>query len=290
MSGVLIIRNAEVAGRFADVTVEDGRIASVSAASAGGAPHRADVIDARGGALLPGLCDHHLHLLALAAARRSVLAGPPAARTAAELGAALAAGARQLAAGEWLRAVGYHESVAGPLGRAELDRLVPDRPVRLQHRSGAMWILNTPALDRLGAGGFDHAGVERDGGGAPTGRLFGLDDWLRDRLAGRPPPLRPVGEELARYGVTGVTDATPTERGEDASLLADAVRRGDLPQRVRLTGGLALDPESGSSLVRGPVKLVVADHQLPGVDDLARQVAAAHRLDRHVAVHCVTRT
>ena len=36
------------------------------------------VLDAAGGALLPGLHDHHLHLMAMAAALESVPCGPPA--------------------------------------------------------------------------------------------------------------------------------------------------------------------------------------------------------------------
>jgi predicted amidohydrolase YtcJ len=46
----------------------------------------------------------------------------------------------------WIRGVGYAETVAGDLDAAALDRLRPDRPVRVQHRSGALWILNTAAL------------------------------------------------------------------------------------------------------------------------------------------------
>src|SRR3546814_4228977 len=42
-------------------------------------------IDARGGALLPGLHDHHIHLFALAAALESIACGPPAIANAAAL-------------------------------------------------------------------------------------------------------------------------------------------------------------------------------------------------------------
>ena len=284
---MIVVRDAEVAGRRADVLIDGAQIATIAERVA--VPAGADVIEARGGALLPGLHDHHLHLLAMAAARRSVFAGPPEVRTSAELADALRRAARELEPGAWLRAVGYHQSVAGDLGRAELDRVVADRPVRVQHRSGAAWVLNSMAVDRLGIAALDRPGIERDGAGHPTGRLYGIDDWLRGRVAGRPPALAPVGEELARYGVTGVTDATPTERAEDAELLAAAVRAGDLPQRVWLTGGLSLPADAGALLPRGPVKLVVGDHDLPGLDDLATSIAAAHHLDRPVAVHAVTR-
>ena len=49
------------------------------------------VIDANGGALIPGLHDHHIHLFSLAAALNSVRCGPPDVRTRDELAAVLRA-------------------------------------------------------------------------------------------------------------------------------------------------------------------------------------------------------
>ena len=46
---------------------------------------------------------------------------------------------------------------------------------------------------------------------------------------------------------------------------------------------------SSGSTERGPVKLVVADHALADVDGLAAAIAGAHRRNRLVALHCVTR-
>jgi hypothetical protein len=53
----------------------------------------------------------------------------------------------------WIRAIGYHDSVAGPLDRAALDALVPTVPLRVQHRSGVLWILNSAGLARVGLAG-----------------------------------------------------------------------------------------------------------------------------------------
>ena len=50
----------------------------------------------------------------------------------------------------WLRVIGYHESVHGLLDRHRLDALAPVRCVRAQHRTGAMWVLNTRGLQQLG--------------------------------------------------------------------------------------------------------------------------------------------
>src|SRR5918998_660746 len=109
------------------------------------------------------------------------------------------------------------DEVDGPIDRWHLDALVPDRPVRVQHRAGGAWVLNTRGLDLIGVDDTtDRAGVERDGDGQPTGRLLGLDRWLRERLPPHPvPDLAAVGRRLTAYGVTGVTDATPAGVGDD---------------------------------------------------------------------------
>ncbi len=103
-------------------------------------------IDARGGALIPGLTDHHLHLHAMAADADSVRCGPPAVRNRTELATSLG---RASARGGWIRGVGYIETVAGELDCASLDALYSASPVRIQHRSGAMWMLNSVAVQQV---------------------------------------------------------------------------------------------------------------------------------------------
>jgi predicted amidohydrolase YtcJ len=164
--------------------------------------------------------------------------------------------------------------------------------VRVQHRSGAAWVLNSRGLALVGLDGpSGPAGAERDSDGTPTGRLFGLDAWLRARLPREAPPdLAGVGRRLAGYGVTGVTDATPVADLGDLAPLADAAASRALPQRVIVTGGPALArAEMPPPLARGPVKLVAADHALPSLDDLVRWMGEAHDAGRPVAIHCVTR-
>ena len=215
----------------------------------------------------------------MAAARRSVRVGPPQVLDRQGLVAALRVADEVLPRDAWLRAVGYHESVAGDLDRVRLDEIVARRPVRVQHRSGALWLLNTAALRAIGD----------DGEG--DGRLFGADGWLRDRLpADEAPDLAAIGTQLSGYGVTGVTDATPVDRMEDLQVLASACARGDLPQDVQVTGGPALAGcEMPAGLRRGPVKVLLADHQLPALDQVVDWVRDAHGYGRPVAVHCVTR-
>ena len=173
----MLIVNADLDGCRVDVRFNQ-RIEEVAA----GLKPRPDeqVVDAQGGALLPGLHDHHMHFLATAAWANSV-----------DCGGLLISDARSLRqllqqqSGEgWLRGVNYHESVAGDLLRWQIDELIDQRPVRIQHRSGKVWMLNSAAVERINLQAFaNQQGVEVDAQGVVTGRLFRLDDWLREQLA-----------------------------------------------------------------------------------------------------------
>lgn len=304
----MLIRRAEIDGRVCDVRIGNGRIQAIGCDLGGDGP----VLDAHGGALIPGLHDHHLHLFALAAAMRSVACGPPDVRDASALAKRLralpsAASTDADADAGWIRGTGYHESVAGELSRDVLDRFVARRPLRIQHRSGAAWFLNSAALEAIGlapdahpTAGSDAAraapgalpeGVERDADGRPTGRLFGCDAWLRSRLpASAPPELAAAGQRLARLGVTGVTDATPGNGARELERFRAARASGALPQALHVMGGEALPDGGDPELRRGPLKILLRETALPHPSELARRIARSHRADRAVAIHCVTRS
>ena len=277
-----VLVGAQVENRSTDVVIESGIVAAIES---GSRPRASDtVIDARGGALLPGLHDHHLHLLAEAAAARSVACGPPQVRNEAQLRAAL----RGAPGDGWVRGVGYHESVAGALDRARLDAWVPNRPVRIQHRTGALWMLSSRALAALGSlAGVP--GVERDANGAPTGRLFRADRLLRERIPPESQDLAELGARLASLGVTGVSDATAHNGSEELALLTEAADRGDLPQCIWMLGSESLPSSAGARTSRGPLKVLLDDSELPELGALAARLKAAHAAGRACAIHCVTR-
>ena len=107
------------------------------------------VIDGAGSIVQPGLHDHHLHLLAMAAEFSSVQCSED-----------VMALARAPSGAGWLRGVGCLAS----LDRWALDAIVADRPVRVQHASGALWMLNSAAV-RSVAHALTGEGVERDADG-----------------------------------------------------------------------------------------------------------------------------
>jgi predicted amidohydrolase YtcJ len=285
----MLIANVQVIGRsgLVDVRCAQGVIAQVGSSLARVTGEQ--VIDGAGAALLPGLHDHHIHLFALAALHNSVQCGPPAVSSRAQLAAAL----REDRGSGWLRGVGYHESVAGSLGRRELDELVAHRPLKIQHRSGKLWMVNSLAAQLLALDGHaQQTGVELDEAGKPNGRLYRLDGWMRAQLAQSAPASMPslarLSRLLASYGVTGLTDTTPDNDAVTLREFERAASSGELLQRLRVMGGDALPASAGEQVQSAERKVMLDDNRLPGWDELCTVIRGAHGKGRAVAVHCVT--
>lgn len=272
----MILHDVEVDGvPGLDVRLAGGHIVEVGPRLTGRPRAPEPTIHGQGGALLPGLHDHHLHLRALARARSSIACGPPAVRRPADLDRVLRDAANRVPPGTWLRGVGHDDRSGGPLGRERLDGLVPLHPARVQHRSGHLWILNSRALALAGPAVST---------AAPDGRLYGADHLLHDldpsSAADEQAAVAAVSADLARVGITGLTDATVTNHAGTEDLVAAWQRSGALRQRVHLLGGDG---------VAGARKVVLAEHDLPPLDDLVASIVAAHGAGRAVAVHAASR-
>ena len=190
--------------------------------------------------VIPGLHDHHVHLHSAAAALASVRVGPREVNGRNDLRDVLAAA--HVGEDGWIRAVGYHEAVAGPLDRAALDEVSPDVPVRVQHRSGVLWTLNSAGLARVGLP--DH----------PDGRLRSADpSWSGalaaagnraspSSVAGSPPTASPESPTPHRISGSTTSSSSP-RRTADGELLqrvhclapgqAHPARRRPRPRRAR---------------------------------------------------------
>jgi len=255
---MLIKRATLLDGRVVDVRVGE-LIEEVAAISPGLAARPGEgVVYAGGGTVLPGLHDHHVHVRSAAAALYSFSVGPPGVSTEAEL-SQLLSNATPGPDG-WIRAVGYHESVAGELDRAALDAVVPRIPVRVQHRSGALWILNSEALGRVGLA--EH----------PDGRLRSAAGGWSEAVRRRESDLAELSHRITATGVTGITDATPDLETADVESLVEANRLGEFRPRLRFLS---------------PGKVILQEDRLD-LDDLTAWIAAHHGAGRPVAVHCVT--
>jgi predicted amidohydrolase YtcJ len=267
VSGDLLIKNAEVEGRAGlDLRIRAGRIVEIGVRLSGAEP----VHDAAGGAVLPGLVDHHIHLMATAARYATVDLSE-----ADDLEALVAALRNQSGVG-WLRGAGC--PIADALDRDILDRVEPRRPLRIQDRTGALWVLNSAALTLVE--GPDHPG-ERDATGRLTGRFWRADGWLGERIGRAVPPLDRLARELAGYGLTALTDATVGNDAQTAVLLAEAV-----PQKLTIMSGGPLSHTPRYAV--GPVKIVPDERDPPSLEDFTALIAGARVQKRAVAVHCVS--
>ncbi|HEY7066055.1 MAG TPA: amidohydrolase family protein [Chloroflexota bacterium] len=285
------------------------------------------VVDAAGGVAVPAFHDAHLHLLSYA--RVATRLDCRDVRDLATLRARLGAHARALPPGAWVRAWGYDEARLREErhpDRHDLDAVVPDRPVRLQHRSLHLDVLNTAALRALGL--LDNApsvtgpaarspnelrsdiqltddsaaAIERDPtNGTPTGRLYHAGALLRACVP-RPAEgelaaaVRAASDRLLAWGVTSVQDASHTNGPAEWALFARLAARGALGLRVSFVTRDALtlalsqgkrEQDGVPRLLLGPVKIMLDEATSdPAVVRVA--VAAAHAAGRAVAIHAVS--
>ena len=257
----MLIRHVDLKGGLVDVRISEGIVREIGL----NLEHYDEVIfEGDGGALLPGLHDHHIHLNASAAAMASVKCGPPDVLDSDSLVRAL-----NEAKGDFIRGVGYHHSVAGEIDRVWLDTHGPDKPIRIQHRSGRLWILNSLAMQVY------------DLNQPHDGRLLDSDFKLKARSEF--PDLKPLINRLLSYGITGVTEVTPSNgQSEFRNYLNKAN-----PLKLCVMGNAELSGLVDKQI--GPLKLHYHDHNLPALDGLALEIEAAHLAGRNIAAHCVTR-
>lgn len=235
------------------MVVHNGSVVSFDPASSGGARR----IPA-GAVVLPGFRDPHLHLLAMAGARRSV--DLSTCRSLADVADRLRAAAP--GASGWIRAWGIDESNLTERrlpSIAELDTWVSTAPLVLHHRTGHARLCNAAAAGR-------------DAPPLPFRELAAA--------------VAEVDAELAAAGVVSVTDATHTNDRAALELLAR------LPWTVRVSAMVGVDRLAGvtpGELVDGRVRVGAAKVMPPalGLDRVPAHMAAARAAGFIAAVHAV---
>jgi len=271
-----------------DVRIEDGVIVEIGPDLARRPGE--SIYDVGGDILAPGLHDHHIHLRALAAVESSVVVGPPEIQSLDELSERLRRASVRLLPGQWIRGIGYHEKVAGDLDRWVLDRLVPNRPIRIQHATGALWMLNSKAIEACGIGHDAPVGAERGPDGVLTGRFWREDDWLGGRLPRTSHDFTALSQQAASRGVTGITEATPGATDAEVAGFVHAIESNTLVQRIHMMVEPEVTDPVSPLISLGPTKIVLDDLALPPFDELVDRITEVHDRGRPVAVHCVTRT
>ncbi len=270
----MLIINADVLGSCVNVRLSE-MIQEVSAALT--ARPGEFVLDAKGGALLPGLHDHHMHFLASAAHEESINCDEEEFKDVESFRNYV-----ELQKGDgWIRAVNFNETVFGFLDAQALDKLVDSRPIRMQHSSGKFWVLNSLGVEALKLGDFTHFdGVESDSRGNPTGRLFRMDNWLKNQAKFALPDIGSYSRKLSSHGITSFTDTSATNNLQVQTQFRKWSKEGLIQQKYWLMGD--------ETIQGGPLKIVLDEDALPDIKLLLDRINIARQMNRNVAFHCTT--
>ncbi|CAN5343767.1 amidohydrolase [soil metagenome] len=205
------------------------------------------VVDLNGRLLMPGFVEGHIHPFMGAFLTSGIDLQLP---TGADALAAIAGYAKENPDGP-VRGFGWRVDMFGPDGpnRADLDRILPDRPAFFFAIDGhSLWV-NSKALQMAGVDrntpdpipGFSY--YVRDAKGDPTGYVLEVVAELNVVNAVEPISAETMAKLLASWtpkataaGITSIFDAGVPPIGEDQasilSLYTDAESRGELPFRV----------------------------------------------------------
>ena len=253
------------------VWVRDGRIEAVGAYGAlrRRAGKSAKSVDLKGGTLMPGFTDAHIHLMTWIRALDEPWMEE---QTPEAVERAVRRRRASAPSEEWLLVRGWVPRAWAPerRSRAMLDQIAPDRPLLLYAVDGHSVWANAAALVRAGVaeGTPDPPGgvIERDFRGALTGILIeAADKPARAAVTHREDAAATLRRALARARGLGITSAHDYDRAATWRAAQDLERAGSLGFRLLLSVplasldhaiGLGLRSGFGTEQLRiGPVKM-----------------------------------
>lgn len=257
VDGVTIDENGEVK-RFTGIVFDDHGTITQVLARGEERPRTDYLLDGDGKVMLPGMIDAHVHVMDIGFAALTLDLSDTT-----SLEDALAK-IKQFAEGEgegrpWILGRGWNQEKWG-LGRfptaAELDAIVPGKPVWLERADNHANWANSEAMKRAGitaqTADVDGGRIVRDGAGNPTG-IF-IDNAIslvgkvvpQPRAQDRDAAFAKAQERLLANGITAVADmGTPIEDWQTFR------RAGDLGQlRIRIMS--YADSVESMTLIGGP--------------------------------------
>ncbi|MDP9205347.1 MAG: amidohydrolase [Gemmatimonadota bacterium] len=223
------------------VAVSGDHIASVGSNSEirGRLSRATRVIDARGGMVVPGLIDSHVHFLTGGMNLASVQLRD--ARTPAEFIARIKSFAATVPAGAWITGGDWdHQNWGGQLPeRSWIDSVTPNNPVWINRLDGHMALANTAAMRaaRVPMSGADIAGgaIMRDAAGHPSGIFKDNAQELIDLAVPEPTPAmldRALDAAMSYVAERGVTAVDHMGTWSDLAVFERAHRAGRLRTRI----------------------------------------------------------
>jgi len=200
-------------------------------------------IDARGGSVLPGFTDSHVHFASGGFELSSVQLRDAA--TPQEFARRIGEFAKKQPKGEWIQGGTWdHELWGGdPLPhRKWIDAATPDHPVMVTRYDGHMALVNSAALRLAGVTRDtpvpDGGAIVKDADGEPTGLLKDAAMSLVFRVVPSPSEeqltraVKAALAEAARFGVTGVHDMSSGDNAAEFRVYQKLAARGELTTRI----------------------------------------------------------
>jgi predicted amidohydrolase YtcJ len=276
--GLVVFRNGTLfdGHRYAglgSLVVDDGRIVAVFTGDSSGTdgfdadavPGRAREVDLAGGLLAPGFVDAHVHPVQGGMERVRCDLSEQATRE--EYLAAIGQYAATHPDEAWILGGGWSMAAfpGGTPSAADLDLVIPDRPVFLPNRDHHGAWVNSRALEIAGITAAtpdpEHGRIERDADGGPQGTLHEEAMWLVAQHAPDETPedyhrgLLEGQRYLQSLGVTAWQDAIVGSYAgmqDPGEIYLAAARAGDLTSYV--VGALWWDRELGEEQVESLVE------------------------------------
>jgi predicted amidohydrolase YtcJ len=197
------------------------------------------VIDARGGMVVPGFIDSHVHFLAGGMNLASVQLRD--ARTPSDFISRIKAFAATVPAGTWITGGDWdHQNWGGELPqRSWIDSIAPNNPVWINRLDGHMALANSAAMRAAGvpmSGGDIPGGtITRDASGQPSGIFKDNAQELIDRAVPDPDPAmldRALDAAMTYASERGVTSVDHMGTWSDLAVFERAHGAGKLRTRI----------------------------------------------------------
>ena len=314
----IVFRNVSFihSGRANSIAVKDSKIYLVGtdAQTRGVTGSDTKTVDCQDMVMIPGFHDAHLHILRLSANLTKLYCGPERACTITRIKELLELEARKIPEGGWVKAWGYdHELLLEKRhpNRGDLDRAVPNHPVRLDHVSGHATVMNTMAMRKLG---FSEYSVDPPKGvidreeesGFPSGLFLDMGEYIGKSMI----PYRDQSELqegiilanqlLISKGITAVQDAGIGNDLERWNLFKRLKTLGLLDPQVTMMVGydyceefrhtpIATNPLR-TGLYVGPAKIMLSlttGSLVPGQKSLTDTIVSLQSNGWQVAIHAV---
>jgi hypothetical protein len=244
-----------------DVGVRGARIVALGDDVAPRISSRTRVVDLTGRLLLPGLIDAHVHPVEAGVERLNC--DLSSGWTRADYLALIRDFADAHPGDGWIVGGGWQQAAfegGNPLA-ADLDAVVPGRPVVMSNRDHHSAWVNSAALRAIGVDRDTpdpvDGRIERDAEGAPSGTLHEGARMLALRAAPRPTVdeqyagLLEAQRHLHSFGITGWQDALIGDYGSHTASIVDAYQRAldEGALRARVNGAIWWERETGEDQI-----------------------------------------